>query len=149
MTGIDWVIAAAVVLLALLGWANGFLSGALSLLGVAWLVGAIALVNGGRDIREAVQKSAVLSALNSVLPPSGPLLNALARFDPLPAFAGPQVNVAPPRAAIARDPEVEAARRSVVKILGTACGVGIEGSGWVADAGTVVTNAHVVAGQDD
>src|SRR5918998_3478068 len=134
MTGIDWVIAAAVVLLALLGWANGFLSGALSLLGfaagawlgtriaplvldegsqspyaplfglagalvagavlaagfegvgshlrarmrspslaafdgllgalltagvglgVAWLVGAIALVNGGRDVREAVQK---------------------------------------------------------------------------------------------
>jgi S1-C subfamily serine protease len=37
----------------------------------------------------------------------------------------------------------------VVKILGTACGVGVEGSGWVASQGVVVTNAHVVAGQDD
>jgi S1-C subfamily serine protease len=37
----------------------------------------------------------------------------------------------------------------VVKILGTACGLGVEGSGWVAAPGLVVTNAHVVAGQDD
>jgi S1-C subfamily serine protease len=44
---------------------------------------------------------------------------------------------------------VAAARDSVVKILGTACGVGVEGSGWVAAPGVVVTNAHVVAGQDD
>jgi S1-C subfamily serine protease len=57
--------------------------------------------------------------------------------------------VPPPRGSIARDPQVEAARDSVVKVLGTACGVGVEGSGWVADAGVVVTNAHVVAGQDD
>jgi S1-C subfamily serine protease len=34
-------------------------------------------------------------------------------------------------------------------VLGTACGVGVEGSGWVARDGIVVTNAHVVAGQDD
>jgi S1-C subfamily serine protease len=37
----------------------------------------------------------------------------------------------------------------VVKILGTACGLGVEGSGWVAADGVVVTNAHVVAGQKD
>ncbi len=36
-----------------------------------------------------------------------------------------------------------------MKILGTACGLGVEGSGWVAGDGIVVTNAHVVAGQDD
>jgi S1-C subfamily serine protease len=36
-----------------------------------------------------------------------------------------------------------------VKVLGTACGLGVEGSGWVAGDGVVVTNAHVVAGQDD
>jgi S1-C subfamily serine protease len=34
-------------------------------------------------------------------------------------------------------------------VLGTACGVGVEGSGWVAADDVVVTNAHVVAGQDD
>ena len=34
-------------------------------------------------------------------------------------------------------------------MLGTACGLGIEGSGWVAGNGLVVTNAHVVAGEHD
>jgi S1-C subfamily serine protease len=50
---------------------------------------------------------------------------------------------------VARDPEVHAAGRSTVKVLGTACGLGIEGSGWVAKPGVVVTNAHVVAGESD
>jgi S1-C subfamily serine protease len=44
---------------------------------------------------------------------------------------------------------VRAASRSIVKVLGTACGLGVQGSGWVAADGVVVTNAHVVAGQDD
>ena len=34
-------------------------------------------------------------------------------------------------------------------MTGTACGLGIEGSGWAAGGGLVVTNAHVVAGEDD
>jgi S1-C subfamily serine protease len=34
-------------------------------------------------------------------------------------------------------------------VLGTACGVGVEGSGWTARSNLVVTAAHVVAGQDD
>ena len=38
---------------------------------------------------------------------------------------------------------------SVVRVLGSACGLGIEGSGWVAAPGIVVTNAHVVAGESD
>ena len=46
-------------------------------------------------------------------------------------------------------PDVNRAGNSVVKLLGTACGLGIEGSGWVAGPGLVVTNAHVVAGEDD
>jgi S1-C subfamily serine protease len=54
-----------------------------------------------------------------------------------------------PSSRIARDPQVAAAGRSVVRVLGTACGLGIEGSGWVAQNGLVVTNAHVVAGQQD
>ena len=41
------------------------------------------------------------------------------------------------------------AAASVVRVLGTACGLGIEGSGWVAAPGYVVTNAHVVAGESD
>jgi S1-C subfamily serine protease len=34
-------------------------------------------------------------------------------------------------------------------VLGTSCGLGVSGSGWVAARGLVVTNAHVVAGQSD
>jgi S1-C subfamily serine protease len=57
--------------------------------------------------------------------------------------------VRPPNSRIARDPDVRRAGRSVVRILGTACGLGVQGSGWVAEDGVVVTNAHVIAGQDD
>ena len=119
-------------------------------LGLAWILGAVALnTPGARELREPIQRSAILQQLNTLLPPSGPLLRALARFDPFPQITGPSPNVGPPNAAIARDPQVAAASRSVVKVLGTACGLGVQGSGWVAGDGTVVTNAHVVAGQDD
>ena len=226
MTGVDWIIVGLLLLLALFGWAQGFVTGALALagfalgawlgtrlagavlpdgarspyapaiglvgalclgagfaagfeglgnrlrskltlpglsfvdgalgalltalvgLGVVWIVGAVAVHSAG-DLRYEVQRSQILSRLNKALPPSGPLLNALARFDPFPRIDGPEARVAPPKAGIDRDPEVDAAAASVVKVLGTACGLGVEGSGWVAGDGLVVTNAHVVAGQDD
>jgi S1-C subfamily serine protease len=118
-------------------------------LGVVWILGALAVSGGSPDLRREVRKSFVIEQLNTVMPPSGPLLNALARFDPFPRINGPAVTVAPPRGDIASDPEVKAAQASVVRILGTACGLGVEGSGWVAGPGLVVTNAHVVAGQGD
>ena len=117
---------------------------------LVWIAGSVALQTpGARDLREQIQRSAVLGQLNQVLPPSGGILKALARFDPFPSITGPAANVPPPNAKIARDRDVRAARRSVVRVLGTACGLGVQGSGWVARNGTVVTNAHVVAGQDD
>jgi hypothetical protein len=119
-------------------------------LGLVWIIGAVALQTpGARELRKPIQRSAVLQQLNEILPPSGPLLRALARFDPFPRIAGPDPNVAPPNSAIARDPQVRAAGGSVVRVLGTACGLGVQGSGWVAGNGIIVTNAHVVAGQDD
>jgi S1-C subfamily serine protease len=50
---------------------------------------------------------------------------------------------------VLRRPGVRAAAPSVVRVVGTACGLGIEGSGWVARPGLVVTAAHVVAGEHD
>ncbi|MEA2474602.1 MAG: hypothetical protein QOE06_2517 [Thermoleophilaceae bacterium] len=135
-----------------LGLVDGLLgAGLLACVGlaVAWMGGAIALQTpGARDYRRDIQRSAILSRLNDLLPPRT-LLNALARFDPFPSIAGPAVPVAPPSSRIARDPEVRAGALSTVKVLGTACGLGVEGSGWIAADGIVVTNAHVVAGQDD
>src|SRR4051794_17030411 len=119
-------------------------------LALAWIAGAVALQTpGARELRSDIQRSLILRELNGALPPSGPILNALARFDPFPKISGPEADVPPPNSKIARDPDVRRAGRSVVKVLGTACGLGVEGSGWVAGNGLVVTNAHVVAGQSD
>src|SRR4051794_40590768 len=124
--------------------------GAVLALGIVWIVGAVALQTPGIGLRRDAQRSQILRALNDALPPSGPVLNALARFDPLPEFAGPSPQgVAAPPPRIARDPDVRRASRGVVRVLGTACGLAVEGSGWVARPGLVVTNAHVVAGEDD
>jgi len=119
-------------------------------LGLVWVAGAVALQTpGARHLRRDIQRSSILQALNDALPPSGPLLNALARFDPLPSLNGPPADVPAPNSRVARDPQVRAAGNSVVRVLGTACGLGVQGSGWVGGKGIVVTNAHVVAGEDD
>ena len=118
-------------------------------LGVCWILGAVALQTpGARAVRPQFQRSIVLRELNQLLPPSGPILNALARFDPLPRVSGPRPQLARPNSAIAREPAVRAATAGVVRVLGSACGLGVQGSGWVAAPGLVVTNAHVVAGED-
>ncbi len=119
-------------------------------LGVVWILAAvIAQVPGENTLRSDIQGSVILGTLNRVLPPSGPVLNALARLDPLPSLAGPAPDVAAPSPAIARAPGVRAASRSVVRVIGTACGLAIEGSGWVGAPDEVITNAHVVAGEQD
>ena len=133
------------------GLGGALVLGALALL-LAWGFGAVALHASGdqaRQVREVVQRSSILAALNNALPPSGPLLNVLRRVDPSPAVRGPDANVAAPDNASARDAQVQAASQSGVRVLGTACGLGVQGSGWVAAPGLVVTNAHVVAGEDD
>ncbi len=141
------------VRLAPVGLFDGLLGAALSAcvaLGIAWILGAVALqAPGVGSLRRDIQQSVILRRLNDVLPPSGSLLHALARFDPLPAIEGPQAGVTAPPPAIVRDPVVRRAAASVVRVLGSACGLGIEGSGWVVAPGVVVTNAHVVAGEED
>jgi S1-C subfamily serine protease len=132
---------------------DGLLGAALTAcvgLGVAWIIGAVAIdASNSTPLRKDIQQSAILSELNDILPPSGPILHALARFDPLPSVTGPAANVPRPNAAVLKSPGVRAAEHSVVRVIGTACGLGIEGSGWVAAPGVVVTNAHVVAGESD
>lgn len=119
-------------------------------LGLAWVFGAVALhAPGTAQLRADVQRSLILRGLNDVLPPTGPILNALDRVDPAPSIVGPSTPLAPVDPAIATDPDVLRAGRSVVRIIGNACGLGVEGSGWIAQPGLVVTNAHVVAGEDD
>jgi hypothetical protein len=100
-----------------LGLIDGFGGAALvACLGVflVWIGGSVALQTpGARELRESIQRSAILKELNEALPPSGGILKALARFDPLPSITGPSANVPPPDAKIARDPDVRSAGRSV------------------------------------
>jgi S1-C subfamily serine protease len=119
-------------------------------LGIVWVFGAVALhAPGTASLRADVQRSLIMRSLNELLPPSGPVLKALDRVDPAPSIVGPTTPVKPPDGRIVRDPDVIEAGASVVRVLGTACGLGVEGSGWMASADLVVTNAHVVAGEDD
>jgi S1-C subfamily serine protease len=129
--------------------AAGVVAGALVGLAVIWVLGAMALqLPGQARLRHEVQRSAVLRRLNSIVPPRT-VLNALGRIDPFPRLAGPPVPTDPPDPGILRQPGVRAAAPSVVRVLGTTCGLGVEGSGWVAGRGLVVTAAHVVAGESD
>ena len=135
--------------LRLLDAAGGFALGAASGLAIVWVLGAVALnLPGQRELRQGAQRSLVLQRLNEIVPP-GELMSALSRVDPFPAIAGPAAPVAPPDPSVTRDPAVRRVSESLVRVLGTACGLGVVGSGWVARPGIVVTAAHVVAGQDD
>ncbi len=118
--------------------------------GLVWVFGAVALVSPGMEnLRKDVQKSLLLGGINDVMPPSGPLIKALHRIDPVPRVITSPGQIQAPDGGIAGNAAVRNAAGSVVKVVGTSCGVGVMGSGWVVSPGVIVTNAHVVAGQDD
>ena len=129
--------------------AGGFVLGAASGLAIVWVLGAAALLLPGQtSLRHSAQQSLVVRRLDAIAPPRR-LLEALARVDPFPSIAGPIAGVAPPDPRLLAASGVRAAAPSVVRVVGTACGLSIEGSGWVARPGLVVTAAHVVAGEHD
>src|SRR6266480_2949428 len=128
---------------------GGIALGAFAGLALVWVLGAVALLLPGQaDLRHGAQKSALIRRLNEVVSPEK-VLNALARIDPFPAISGPAAPVTPPDPSLAHSAGVRSAASSVVRVLGTACGVDVEGTGWTARSDLVVTAAHVVAGQDD
>jgi S1-C subfamily serine protease len=124
------------------------LGGALAV-ALAWLVAVAALHQPRLGIRKAVRDSGIFPRLLRAVPPDA-VLTALNRFDPLPQL--PELadgRLPPPDESVLRSPGARAASASVVKIHGTACGLGAQGSGWVVRRNLVATNAHVVAGQTD
>ncbi len=125
---------------------GGAVLGALTGLAFVWVIASAALyIPADGKWRREVQGSEIAGRLTSALPPSR-LIDELVRIDPFQALAGPAAHVTPGDPALLNAAPVEAARRSVVRIVGVACGVGVEGSGWIVARGLVVTNAHVVAG---
>jgi hypothetical protein len=76
-------------------------------LGIAWITGAVLLQGASgfgisATVRRDLQNSVILKALNRTLPPSGSILDALARIDPLPSVEGRLAQVPAPNPAIVR-----------------------------------------------
>src|SRR6202161_2003397 len=109
-----------------LRWIDGLMGAALTAcvaLGIAWIVGAVALdSSSSAPLRSEIRGSEILRALDKVLPPSGPVLNALARIDPLPSVHGPAATVPAPTRAILRSRAVRRAGHSVLRVYGMGCG---------------------------
>jgi uncharacterized membrane protein required for colicin V production len=135
--------------LRLLDSAGGLLLGGAIGLAIVWVGASVALLSPVQTgLRREVQRSAIVKQLNDALPPRT-FLNLLNRIDPFPSIVGPRAPSLPPGSGILRDRSIRAAATRVVKVRGTACGVGVEGSGWFAGRDLVVTAAHVVAGESD
>ncbi len=99
LEGVGWRLRRTLVIpgLGLLDGTLGALLSAAVGLGIVWIVAAVAAQTPGQaQLRADIQRSAILRELNELLPPSGPILDALARLDPLPSIAGPSPDVAPP-----------------------------------------------------
>lgn len=124
---------------------------------VAWLV-ALPLGSSSMPwLARSVRHSVLLGGIDKVMPPQAEALSEALR-DTLDTRGFPDVfgglaptrvtEVPAPDPALAGSPVVAQARRSVVKVLGSApsCSRRIEGSGFVYAPKHVMTNAHVVAG---
>ena len=105
---------------------------------MVWIAGAVALQTPGA--RRAAQGGPALG--DPAAAQHGPAAVAARSSTrwrasiPFPASTGPRPTSPPPTARHRARPRGRAAaRESVVKVLGTACGLGVEGSGWVARAG--------------
>jgi S1-C subfamily serine protease len=127
--------------------AGGLLLGIVTGLGIVW-VGAAVVHQAPKRLafRHDVQRSWIVRELNAALPPRllVPLLHAI---DPIGSISGPPAPTLPPAEGVLKNPRIRDSLTRVVKVIGTACGAGVEGSGWFAGEDLVVTAAHVVAGE--
>jgi S1-C subfamily serine protease len=126
---------------------------------VLWvLVGAVR-AGGPPGARELLARSAVVTAVDEVVPSSAGRLvdevtQALDRGGFPRVFEGlgpePISPVAPPDAALAQDADIARALGSVVHVRAESrrCDAAQVGSGWVLSPGRIATNAHVVAGSE-
>lgn len=133
---------------------------AITALVVAWLIALPLATTSNVALSSALRNSSVLSTVDSVMPtPIRALPNELRSMfdasgfpDVLSPFSStPVAEVPAPEPALVRDPVVQRARSSVLKIRGRApsCSRALEGTGFVIGNERVMTNAHVVAGTSE
>jgi S1-C subfamily serine protease len=139
---------------------GGALVNVVAMLLVAWLIGSALAGTTLPTLGKEVRNSKVLQGVARALPNQADtwfadFSSVLAQngfpqvFSP---FANEQItDVQPPDPALANSPVAQRAKRSIVKVMGTAesCGKVLEGTGFVFDERRVMTNAHVVGGVDE
>lgn len=133
----------------------GGLAGVAMVLGVFWFVlPAVSDVPGA--IAREVRGSTVASMVRTMAPPPPDVMRALrsvvdsSRFPEVWADLRPAPVTGPPPEQIPVDATVvNHATNSTVGVQARGCGRRYEGSGVTLGEGTVITNAHVVAGADD
>ncbi|MGQ0743188.1 MAG: MarP family serine protease [Acidimicrobiales bacterium] len=130
----------------------GGVAGAFGVMVVVWLLlPALAYIPG--DLSSLARGSTVATTIDRVAPDTPGALRAMrdlvtdsdfpevfAQLRPAPATGNP------PAASAISPPTVSRVIESTVKVTGESCGRILDGSGFVAAPGRVVTNAHVVAG---
>ncbi|MFI7236544.1 MarP family serine protease [Streptomyces cyaneofuscatus] len=136
---------------------GGALVNVVAMLLVAWLIALPLARTSLPTLGKEVRNSSVLLGISRVMPQQAPpwfqdFSSVLAQngfpqvFSP---FANePITEVKPPDPALVGSPVAARAKKSIVKVVGTApsCGKVLEGTGFVFSDRRVMTNAHVVGG---
>jgi S1-C subfamily serine protease len=124
-----------------------------TLLVVVWLAAAIFSNAPFQALQRQISNSVIIAQLDKTLPSAPQAIAQLGHLiDPngFPdVFTGlePRIDTNTPLPSIGElDASVQQARASVVKVQGEGCGGVSTGSGFIAEEGLVVTNAHVIAG---
>ncbi len=132
--------------LGILDSVGGLVAGAVLGLGVVWVAGAVLLQLPGQPTCTATSSSRRSCAARTRSHRRATCCAHSPAYDPFQQITGPAPPTVPPNRRVLASAGVHRARPSVVRIVATACGLGVEGSGWVARPHVVVTAAHVVAG---
>jgi S1-C subfamily serine protease len=130
----------------------GAIFSALAMLSVSWFLGLSLAQVPSPALSSAIQRSAVLRALDAIAPrPPGFLARVeaiIAGVNFAPVFSGlePLGPSPQPLPTSVDTPGVRNAESETLKIQGFGCGGIVFGSGFPVGPGMVLTNAHVVAG---
>ncbi|MEU0764778.1 MarP family serine protease [Streptomyces microflavus] len=139
---------------------GGALVNVVAMLLVAWLIALPLARTSLPTLGKEVRNSSVLLGISRVMPQQAPpwfedFSSALAQNGFPQVFSPfdnePITNVEPPDPALAGSPVAARAKKSIVKVVGTApsCGKVLEGTGFVFSDRRVMTNAHVVGGVEE
>ncbi|MFE6039585.1 MarP family serine protease [Streptomyces sp. NPDC056452] len=139
---------------------GGSLVNVVAMLLVAWLIGSALAGTSLPTLGKEVRSSSVLLGVSRVMPDEASTwftdFSSVLAQNGFPQVFSPFANepiteVKPPDPALAGSPVAARAKKSIVKVVGTApgCGKVLEGTGFVFSNRRVMTNAHVVGGVDE